>query len=543
MRRTRSGAPLLLALTAIAGAFLPAAAAVAAAPAPSGAAIDDDRPLDVRTYSQGMEALRAGRRDEAARLLRRVFTDFPQSPQAPSALLEMARLIYPVTDWGQMGSATPQAIQQAAELLNRLSQKYRGAPEAARALVLLGYLGLEPANAQGNLDEACGRFSTAAQMYPDNEAAADAFFASGMCDALRARPARAADDFSRLLEERPDSALAPEALYRYGAALSLLGDPAEAMLALQSTRARYPDSPFAGRALELQTLLHRLRVLPALVAKARPGAATGLDWTLLYRPDAAYGASQTSSAANAIRGISDISIDAQGLAVVASPRTPGVFRLDARGRVQEQINHPGPDHISAAEGLAVYITGREQIAVNARNWSGTDLKGPTGRPPADYGPIAVDSAGRVHLLDRRENAILIYDRARRLTGAVRPPGGKEGRFVDVAPGNEGGVYALDARAKAVIALHQGRETGRTDLTASGVQEPIALAVDGIGDLYVLDSVTRAVAVCDPDGRLITLVRPPKEMLLQIGEPSTLAVDALGRIYLAGRKTGRVGRFQ
>jgi hypothetical protein len=76
-----------------------------------------------------------------------------------------------------------------------------------------------------------------------------------------------------------------------------------------------------------------------------------------------------------------------------------------------------------------------------------------------------------------------------------------------------------------------------------VQEPIALAVDGIGDLYVLDSVTRAVAVCDPDGRLITLVRPPKEMLLQIGEPSTLAVDALGRIYLAGRKTGRVGRFQ
>lgn len=544
MRRRGAVACLAPVLAAFATAGNEAAAAAAPGPpAPAGTAIEDDRPLDARTYAQGMDALRAGRRDEAARLLRRVFTDFPSSPQAPAALLELVRLIYPVTVWGQIGSAAPQAIQQATDLLNRLSQKYRASPEAARALVLLGYLGMEPANPQSNLDEACGRFSTAVQIYPDSDAAAEAFFASGMCDALRARPAGAADDFGRLLEERPDSPLAPEALYRHGVALSLLGDAAEAMLALQATRTRYPDSPFAARALERQTLLHRLRLLPALASRGAGGSAGGIDWTVLYRPDAEYGASPGEAAPAGIRGISDISIDAQGLAVVASPRTPGVFRLDARGRVQEQIQHPGPDHVAAADGLAVYISGRQQIAVNARNWSGVDLKGPAGRPPADYGPIAVDSSGRVHLLDRRENAILIYDRARRLAGAVRPPGGKEGRFVDVAAGNEGGVYALDGRTRTVIALHQGRESRRTDLSSSGVQEPIALAVDGIGDLYVLDGATRTVTVCDPDGRPITVVRPPKDMMQQLGEPVTLAVDALGRIYLAGRKTGRVGRFR
>jgi len=511
--------------------------------AATGTATYDDRPLDVRTYAQGMDALRAGRRDEAARLLRRVFTDFPGSPQAPPALLEMARLIYPVTVWSQIGSATPQAIQQAGDLLTRLSQKYRASPQAARGLVLLGYLGMEPANPKSNLDEACGRFATAAQIYPESEAAADAFFASGMCDALRARPARAADDFGRLLEEHPDSPLAPEALYRYGIALSLLGDPAEAMLALQESRTRHADSPFAFKALERQTLLHRLRLLPALALKAGGVPATGVDWMLLYRPDYEYGAPPGAAAQTAIRGISDISIDAQGLAVVASPRTPGVFRLDERGRIQEQISHPGPDHIAAADGLAVYISGRQQIAVNARNWSGADLKGPAGRPPADYGPIAVDAAGRVHLLDRRENAILIYDRARRLAGAVLPTAGKEGRFVDVAAGNEGGVYVLDGRAKVVIALHHGRETRRTALSSSSAQDPTALAVDGIGNLYVLDGATRAVFVCDPDGRPITVVRPPKEMMQQLGEPAALAVDALGRIYLAGRKTGRVGRLQ
>ena len=516
--------------------------------APLGAAIraDDDRPLDVRTYAQAQDALRAGKRDEAARLLRRVFTDFPDSPQAPPALLKLVQLIYPPSSWSQIGNATPQTVQQASELLSRLTQKYRGSAEAPRALVLLGYLGLEPAQARVDIDEACGRFTTAVQIYPDSDAADDAYFASGMCEAMRARPARAAEGFGRLLEEHPDSPLASEALYRYGVALSSLDDTDEAMLALQSVRSRYPDSPFAARALERLTLLHRLRMLPAL---AKGGAAApagvppgGVDWMLLYRPDYEYGAGSGGDKA-VIRGISDLSIDPQGLVVVASPRTPGVFRLNERGKVQEEISHPGPENVAAAEGLAVYITGREQIAVNARNWSGTDLKGPAGRPPADYGPIAVDAGGRVHLLDRRENAVLIYDRTRRLTGAVRSPNGKEGRLVDIASGNDGGVYVLDGKAKLVMALHQGRETGRTDLTPTGVQDPVALTVDGLGDLYVLDGATGDVVVCDPAGRRITVVRLPKDFKARVGEVATLAVDAMGRLYLGGRKSGVVGRLQ
>lgn len=545
------GAAWVCAWPAIAAAAPTAAASPAAtaptASAPAPASGDDDRPLDVRTYAQAVDALHAGRRDEAARLLRRVFTDFPDSQQAPPALLKVAQLIYPASSWSQIGSATPQAVQQAGELLTRLSQKYRSSREAPRALLLLGYLGLEPANPKNDLDEACARFATTIQIYPDSEAADDAFFASGMCDAQLARPARAADDFGRLLEEHPDSPLAPEALYRYGVALSLLDDPGEAMLALQEVRNRYPDSPFAPRAFERTTLLHRMRLMPQSAVRASGSAATAawgaVDWSLLFRPDADYGSTLGGAGQGAIKGVSDISIDAQGLAVVASPRTPAVFRLDARGRVQEQISHPGPDHVAAAEGLAVFITGREQIAVNARNWSGTDLKGAGGRPPSDYGPIAVDTNGRVYLLDRHENAVLIYDRSRRLTGAVRPTAGKDGRFVDIAAGNEGGIFVLDARAKSVLELHQGRETRRIDLTSAPAQDPIALSVDALGDLYVLDGTTGTVFVTDAGGRPITVVKPPKEMMQRLGEPAAVAVDALGRIYLGGRKSGVVTRLQ
>src|SRR5439155_1299249 len=162
-----------------------------------------------------------------------VFEDFPDSPYAPPAILKVAEMIYPVAAWDQIGSASPDAIKQAGELLAALAQKYRSSHEAPRALVKLGYLAIEPANPKADLDEAYG------------------------------------------------------------------GSP-------------------GGK------------------------GSDGLT----------------------IRGASDIAIDAQGLAVVSSPKSPGVFRLDPKGRIQERIAHPGPEFVAPGDGLAVYISGRDQVAVN-----------------------------------------------------------------------------------------------------------------------------------------------------------------------------------
>lgn len=540
---------LLAAAPSAAGAP-PASPPQSPAPAPPA----DERPLDARTYAQGIEAIRQGKRDEASRILRKMYKDFPDSPFAPPAILKVAEMIYPVSALDQVGSASPAAIKEAADLLAGLAQRYRSSREAPRALIRLGYLALEPANPAAALDEACARFASAAQIYPDSDAADDAYFGSGMCESLRARPSRAADFYARLLDENPASPLAPEALHRFGLALSLLGDPAEAMLALQQVRTRYPDSRFAARALDRITLLHRLRLAPALAPQAtagNPGAPA------LYRVDEAYGAaprgrSQTARAAaltegggadqNAgFNGASDIVIDAQGLAVLASPRSPAVVRLDARGRVQERIAHPGPEYVAAGDGLAVFISGRGQIALNARNWSGADFKGSDGRAPREFGPIAVDSAGRVHLLDTRDNALLVFDRSRRPVRSLRP-GTKDARFVDLASGEDGGVYVLEARTNVVLELHEGKETRRVSLAGLGMAEPIALAVDGLGDLFLLDGKTGWVQVADPSGRRIAIIRPPKDVLSRLGDVTSVAVDPVGRVYLCGRRGSQVVRF-
>lgn len=554
MRRTLAAAipaALLLALLVSPG----GARGTAAEPA-------DDRPLDARTYAQGIDALRQGKRDEGIRVLRKLTQDFPDSPFAPQALLKTAELIYPVSSWDQIGSASPAAIKEASELLQSLAQKYRSSHEAPRALVKLGYLSLEPANPKADLDEACGRFATAAQVYPDSDAADDAYFGSGMCETLRARPALAADFFSRLMDESPASPLAAEALYRYGVALSHLDDPAEAMIALERVRTRYADSRFAPKALDRITLLHRLRLQPALMREAGKSGGSATAKRIggeppgpspdpeIYRLDAAYGAPPAVRAATTasgkpeetFRGAGDIAIDAQGLVVLASPRTPGVFRLDPRGRVQERIAHPSPEYVAVGDGLAVFISGGGQISLNAKNWSGADLKSWDGRPPREFGAVAVDPSGRVYVLDPRDNVLLIYDRSRRLVGNVRPQG-KDARFVDVARSEDGGVYVLEPRMKRVLELTQGKVTREINLSTLGATEPVSLAADGLGDLYLLEGRSGFVYVASPAGERIAVIRPPKNALERLGDPSAVAVDAVGRVYVSGRKSTTILRFQ
>lgn len=504
-----------------------------------------DRPVDAQTYLDAMQAIHDGERREAGQLLQRVLKYFPDSPFAPKAGLNLAALYYPVTNWEQIGSASAEAIDSAEKILRLVAKKYGASLEASLALVRLGYLSMEPANPKADLDRACARFSEALRLYPDSRTADDAYFAAGMCETLRHRPAHAAALFGHLLSEHPSSPLAPLTHYRYGLALSHLDEPDEAILALQEVRARYPDSNYAADALARITLIHRLR-LPrpgvGLVADggARRGAASGRP----YRVDPGYGAMAGGQPQEPpYRDVNDIAIDPQGLVLVASPKDEGVFRLDPQGGVQERIDHPDPEFVSAGIGLSVYISGSDQIAVNFRNWSGANLQGADGRAPRDFGPIAIDPVGRVHLLDRRERVVNVFDRQRRLVGTIKPSGGKDGRFVDLATGGDGGVYALDGRTGSVTEIREAEAVRTIDLGALGLQEPSALAVDGLGDLYLLDEKSGTVSVADPEGRRLNEIRPGRELQSRIGEPVSLAVDSAGQVYLAGRKDGRIVRFR
>src|SRR5262249_32892451 len=75
----------------------------------------------------------------------------------------------------------------------------------------------------------------------------------------------------------------------------------------------------------------------------------------------------------------------------------------------------------------------------------------------------------------------------------------------------------------------------------GFAEITALSVDPAGDLYVLDGKGRSVHVFDRLGKPVAAfsVAGPGEDVA----PSAMAVDRIGRIYVADRRSGRVLRFR
>jgi len=52
-----------------------------------------------------------------------------------------------------------------------------------------------------------------------------------------------------------------------------------------------------------------------------------------------------------------------------------------------------------------------------------------------------------------------------------------------------------------------------------------------------------VYVAAPSGERIAVIRPSKDALSRLGDPSSVAVDAIGRVYVSGRKSPTLLRFQ
>ncbi len=97
--------------------------------------------------------------------------------------------------------STTAAIESAGKILKLVAKKYGASLEASAALVRLGYLWMEPGNPKADLDRACARFAEAVRLYPDSRSADNAYFASGVCEMLRNRPAHASALFGQLLNE------------------------------------------------------------------------------------------------------------------------------------------------------------------------------------------------------------------------------------------------------------------------------------------------------------------------------------------------------
>lgn len=121
------------------------------------------------------------------------------------------------------------------------------------------------------------------------------------------------------------------------------------------------------------------------------------------------------------------------------------------------------------------------------------------------------------------------------TGAFvsMPLSGRRFKIVDIDVDSQGRFLLLDQREKALIALDtQGNVN--TLVSAPDWRRPQALAVDALGNFYVLDRDEKRVYVYSPDGIQQSRLGPRLPGGGELNDPRDLAVDASGRLYVADR---------
>jgi hypothetical protein len=101
---------------------------------------------------------------------------------------------------------------------------------------------------------------------------------------------------------------------------------------------------------------------------------------------------------------------------------------------------------------------------------------------------------------------------------------------------EGRIVVLDGKSRGLLALEGGRLAPLAPAgKAPSFQDPIDLASDRLGDLYVLDAKRASVEVLGPDGASLSAIAPAAGTPHALEDPGCLAVGPSGEVYVYDKR--------
>lgn len=139
-------------------------------------------------------------------------------------------------------------------------------------------------------------------------------------------------------------------------------------------------------------------------------------------------------------------------------------------------------------------------------------------------------AGRWYLIDAGPRRLLRFGSEGDYQGAASEPGEEP---VDLAMDTLGRLHVLDQEVGAVIRFHpDGRREG---VVVRGTwRRPAAVEVDALGNVYVLDRDAKTIDVYDAAGTRIERLGPVLPGGVELRGPRDISVDGSGQLYIADR---------
>ena len=459
----------------------------------------------------GRAALAAGKSAEATTAFETIATKYPRTSVADEALLERARYQLDVQH----------DDKAAAGSIERLLADYGASNSVPAGQVLRARLGLVESAPADQRKSALATLDRLATEHSGTDVAAEALFRAaeasedaGNSDAL--------NRFNELAARYPGMPVVADGLLHAAALHAAAGESLKAMEALQRVRTRYPKTAAAATALNQLTILHRIYLRPPVVAVFGYTRSVG-------------------GGAGRIRDFRDLLVNRANHLLVATRNA--VTEFGAVGEVvgTRQVSETEAAFLDAQDHL---FTIHDDGVIRGEGRSPLALA--TARSNGRVEPIDIDAAAAISTGD-----LVVANRAQKTLVRFSADGRPKGEIAKaigarrLAVSQQDNLAALDVDQRTVTILSRdGRVLGRVAErgTAYQLRQPVDIAFDALGHLYVLDRAAVYVFTARGDRLLATFTSPDKTAGA-FSNAQGLALDAAGRLYIYEGRTEVVQVYQ
>lgn len=530
-----------------------------------GAASGNGEAFARRQYESGLAFMRDGRSQEALKDFQAVVDNHPSSAVADQALLQIATYHF----------EQARDVAKAAAVLEQLLKAHPTGRAAPFAYLLSGRIALATPSASGSpsasaspsapgvgasgapskerVDAALASFERARRLFPVPEVMAAAGYYTA--EALRAseRCAEAMKAYQDVIVDYPRLVWSSRAELGVGRCLVTLDRAREAMPHLQRVRRAAAGATGAAGAgagtgvppREIETALRWNTILARLLLRAPA------DPAFTFAGRALAGAAGTTAttapaAAPQVRDVVAMAIGPKGDVAVLNQNLLVVHAAQGGAIESFTVNQPRGLALDG-EGRPVVIAERGVMRTRAqlvplRAGKGAGVgDAAAGRPLEDLAAVGILSNGDMIAADRRTRAIHRFDAEGQPRGAFAAV-----NVTRLAVNERDDVVGVERDGKSVVLLDAaGTIVRRIPPRGDGytLAEPVDVAIDAIGHIYVLDRGQASVFVFTKEGRILATLRSPEAGESAFRQPSSIALDPAGRLYIHDERQRTVVIYQ
>lgn len=483
---------------------------------PVGVSTQTNEDLPRRQYDSGLAFLKGQRYAEAMKDFQAIIDSFPRSQVADNALLQMA--LYHIDVAKNLGAA------QSA--VDQLLKTYPDTDSAPMAYVVGGRVSMAKGRSASDVDSAVASFERVERLFPGNDAVPAAGYYAGEALRLVRRNEEALARYRRVTASYPSSPWAARANLAAGYCLAQVDRATAALPEVQRVRQMMPASLEAETALNINSILYRLHVRapkgPAFTfngrylgpEKSNFNDVVGLTIDPLQRVLLGY---NRGIAIFDLKGTSGSTVTAQD---------PSAFFVDEMNRV-----------VFAREG-ALHT---ERVASVPITLPPTEPNKPP-RPVEEIPAALMMSTGHRLVVNKKDKTVVRYDARGQYLGPFTTAINTERMAINVLDD----IALIDKDAKAIAVFDRdGKPLSKIMTKGANYQldEPVDLAFDRLGYLYVLDRGRESVFVFGPRNRLITSFTIDEKLPGAFTRARALGVDGAGRLYIFDERSKRIQVYQ